>query len=117
MKKVALLDICLPDYFTGYSLPVLQIALYGKMTNAQLSESIMSELNYMFDYINPDDDKEITKLYEDYCLELNKTGGETFFKGDSDYNEDVDNDFYEPAYAYFSIIEPVYKNGIMFLNK
>jgi len=114
-KQIALLDICTSDYFTGYHLPVLQIALYGKVTNVQMSSAIMSELDAMFDYINPNDDAEITKLYEDYCNELNAKGGEIFFE-DKEYNEDEDNDFDDCAYAYFSIIQPQIVNGITFLN-
>ena len=117
MKQVALLDICLSDYFTGYHLPVIQIPLYGeKISNAQLSSMIMEEYNSIYDYINPDESKEVDKLYEDFCLQLNEKGGEIFWDGDPDYSED-DSDFYEPAYAYFSIINPVYRHGMMFLNE
>ena len=116
-QQVALLDICLPDYFTGYHKPCLQVALYGQMTNKELAEEIMQEFNFCFDYLNEDDDKEITKLYEDYCAELNKNGDAIFYKGDPDLNEDSDLDDYECAYAYFSIINPTYVNGIMFLDK
>jgi len=113
-KQVALLDVCTSDYFSGYSLPVLQIALYGAMTKKELAEEIKSELNAVWDYINPNDDKETEALYDKFCNELETDGDSIFWKGDPDYNE---NNFYEPAYAYFSIIDPVWSNGIMFLNK
>ena len=116
-KKVALLDVCLPDYFSGYHLPVLHVALYGRMTKAELSQAIKDEFNAVWDYINPNDDKETEALYQEFCSELESDGDAIFFKGDPDYNEDEYDDCYEPAWAYFSIIEPVWSNGIMFLNK
>jgi len=34
MKKIQLLDVCLPDYFQGYSGTVLAVPVSGSMTIA-----------------------------------------------------------------------------------
>lgn len=30
MKNIAILDVCLPDYFTGYSKTVINVPIYSK---------------------------------------------------------------------------------------
>lgn len=111
MKKVALLDICLPDYFTGYHLPALSVCLpSGTITCEEMADMIDSELNAVWDYINPDDDDTITALYDAYIEELRKEGYAVFYE--SEDSEDSE----ECAYAYFSMINPVTVHGITYLN-
>jgi hypothetical protein len=109
MKKVALLDICLSDYFTGYHLPVCAVAVFGKMTNKDIAESIKSEMNAVWEYLF-DDNPAHEKLYNDYINELLAKPNDVFVELDKEDEE------YECCYAHFSVINPVYANGIMFLN-
>lgn len=110
--RIALLDICLSDYFTGYSLPCLSVAIYGPMSCKAMAEAITDELNATYDYINPDNNTDIDKLYDTYIDELTSMGDEIFFQcEDISDIEDV-----EPLYAYFSIINPIHSNGMSFLN-
>ena len=112
MKQVSLLDICLPDYFAGYGKPVVSVALYGTVTCDEVAELIEEELNASYDYINPENDANIDELYNNYCAELRKNGSDLFYK--SEFEEDTEEA--EPAYAYFSIIDPVKVHGLTFLN-
>ncbi len=107
-KKIALLDYCLPDYFSGYSLPVLQVGIYKTITFEEMAQDIEQEINFSFDYLNLSEEDE--KLYKKYCEELKAKGSEIFIQQD-ELNEEE-----ECAYAYFSIINPVFNNGLMFLN-
>jgi hypothetical protein len=109
MKTIELLDICLPDYFTGYSLPVLAVPMYGKTTFKELADLLKGEFNACFEYINEENSEEITSLYETYFLELSNKEG-LFFDAE-EIGEDI-----EPAYAYFSICNMKTINGITFLN-
>jgi hypothetical protein len=110
--KIALLDICLPDYFTGYHLPCLAIPIYSTITHKEIAEEIKSELNSTYDYINPDDNKDIERLYDSFILDLKSKGDEIYYEcEDISEIEDI-----EPQYAYFSIINPTFSNGIQFLN-
>ena len=109
MKKVALLDICLPDYFTGYHLPVIAIPVYGTMTYEDMAAEIQNEVNSIgFDFDFTDEDYQ---LYDNYTNELKQNPSAIFCKVD-----EIAEDCEDCAYAYFSIINPVTKNGITFLN-
>ena len=111
-KKIALLDICSPDYFTGYHLPCLAVSIYKTITFAEIAKEIESEYNYTYDYINPNDDKEIDEMYDNLIAEYKSKGNEIYFEcEDISEIEDID-----PNYAYFSIINPVTVQGITFLN-
>lgn len=110
MKQVQLLDICFPDYFTGYHLPVLSIPVFGTMTNKDIADAIDSYLDVTWEYINPEDNEEITALYDAYIAKLNADPDAVFCELD-EVGEDQ-----ECCYAYFSIINPVTVHGITFLN-
>lgn len=110
--KIALLDICTSDYFSGYHLPCLSIAIYNTISCKEIAEEIESEFNSMYEYINPDENKDIDNLYDSYIDELKAKGDEIFYQCE-DISEIEDS---EPNYAYFSIINPVFSNGIQFLN-
>ena len=42
---ISFYDCCLPDYFGGHNLPVLQYPVDGNTTRKQLYEGLLSELN------------------------------------------------------------------------
>lgn len=110
MKKLALLDICLPDYFTGYHLPVCAIPLSGTMTNKDIADGINYEINSAWEYIFAEH-TEHEQYYNEYIAELLKRPDDIFYKEIEEINEDDDC-----AYAYFSVINPVTRYGITFLN-
>jgi hypothetical protein len=51
------------------------------------------------------------RLYDEYIKELLNKPDDIFVNLDEYHDEDA-----EPCYAYFSVINPVYVNGIMFLH-
>ena len=58
---VSFYDVCLPDYFGGSNLPVLQYPVDGATTRKQLMDGLLSELNmgvidYQVDKNNLDHD-------------------------------------------------------------
>ena len=102
MKRIAFLDHCLPDYFTGYHGPVLSVPTYGRMTNKDIADAISDELHSVGDYINPDDLPEIWELWDSYIAHLMKTPDELFLTADEQDEDDINRE--GTAYAYFSII-------------
>jgi hypothetical protein len=42
---ISFYDVCLPDYFGGHHLPVLQYPVDGATTRKQLHDGLLSELN------------------------------------------------------------------------
>ena len=110
MKKFALLDTCYPDYFRGYHRSVIAINLNPQTTNKDIVDGIRLETNYV-----PTDYSKTEKLIiSEYCGSLLEDPEGLFFN-DPDYNNENCPEEYE-VYAYFSIIKPVYSNGIMFLS-
>lgn len=45
MIKISFLLVCLPDYFGGHHLPVLQATVDGATTRKELCESLIAELS------------------------------------------------------------------------
>jgi hypothetical protein len=112
-KQIALLDICMSDYFTGYHLPCVSVSVYGKITCSEMADMIKDEINYSFDVLNLSEEDE--QLYNNYCAELMAKCEEIFYQNEEE--EDTDEVFAdETAYAYFSVINPIIVNGITFLN-
>lgn len=110
IKTIELLDFCLPDYFGGYHLPVLQVGVYKTMTCEEVGEEMKNELNAAYDYLNPDDNVEISALWDAKIDELKKQG-KTIFVEQDELGEDV-----ECAYLYFGVCQITYSNGLKFLN-
>ena len=109
-KTIGLLDFCLSDYFSGYFLPVLQVGVYKTMTCKEVGEAMESELNAIFDYLNPDNDNSITELWDAKIAELKAKGNAIFVEQD-ELEDDI-----ECAYLYFGECQITYSNGITFLN-
>jgi len=111
MKQLALLDYCLPDYFSGYHLPVIAIPVYGNMSHKDVADEIQSEANYIWDYlIDNGSEERWNELITLYCDELRKNKDAIFVEQDELSEEE------EPSYLYFSITNPVYKYGMWFTN-
>jgi hypothetical protein len=77
MYKLSELDICLPDYFSGYHNPVLQVPLWKEMTKTDLTNAIVSDYNLLWDYLtdkaheNPWPDlteKELFRMCDEFIL-------------------------------------------------
>jgi hypothetical protein len=116
--EVCHLDTCLPDYFSGYSYPVIAIAAYNGMTRLNLAEEIESEINATWEYIVGDDDRQFTegdmKLFETFCKELRETNPEEVIYSNPEETEEFDS---ESSYIYLSLCSPVTRYGINFLNE
>lgn len=94
-----LIDHCLPDYFRGHHLPVIQLPVYSNMTAKQVLDGILSELSQCFE------------LYECYTDEMTKQAADnwrklydmrkTFIEIGKEDKKALQGDFSEPAYLYF----------------
>lgn len=115
MKKLALLDICLPDYFSGYHLPVFAVPMYDGVTFEDVAKQIETEINVDYTYYITKDGitEKDEKLIHQFVREYKSKGNEVFYK---DADDCVDADYDECPYAYFSIVDPKVINGITFLS-
>lgn len=116
--EVCLLDICLPDYFSGYSYPVIAIPVHEGMTNSEVSEEIQSEINATWDYLTSDGHgftEDEIKLFDQYCEDLKNTQDPVVIFSPGNI-KDNDNDMHDSVYMYFSLCKPVHKYGMTFLN-
>jgi len=109
MKKVQLLDFCLPDYFSGYPIPVAAVPVWSTMTNKEVAQELENELDFLADFGVKDND---LALYESYIEELLKKPEDVFIEAE-DMTEDED---FECPYLFFSITNEVKRHGINFLN-
>jgi len=117
MKTVELLDFCLPDYFTGYHKPVIAVPVYGIMTQKEIGEEILSELNSIYDFISQGYSEEEIDLIEKHAFSLINNDTGIFKEGiDPSYGMTDDDEFFEPCYLYFAVCQITYANGLMFLN-
>lgn len=70
--QLQLLDICLSDYFSGNSNPVMALPVWKDMTKQELVEAIVSEYNNLWEYLHhswPDvSSEEMTKMAEEFIL-------------------------------------------------
>lgn len=122
--EVAQLDICLPDYFSGYHFPVLSIPTFRYMTLHDVADGITSEINGSFDYLVNEGQKDRTytkdeiKLFEEFAKKL-KEGPADPITGLSfcDCEEEDPDCECETAYIYFGLCKPVTKYGLTFLNE
>ena len=123
MKTIELLDVCLPDYFTGYHRPVIAVPVHNGMTFDELSKEIENELNYSWDYLcnqNNGFSKTEVLIIDDYVRRLKedqvyKDSG--LFIGTDELEEDENEEYIESVYAYFSLCRLNRKYGITFLDR
>jgi len=115
-KQIQVLDICLPDYFSGYSKTVIQIPIYQKsFTCKQIANEIESELNMLWELMEQTHSPEELQIWDNYVKELKERKDELFYE-DGNYVEQDENDMQDCAYIYFGLSNPVNVNGITFLN-
>ena len=112
MKYVDLIDDCYPDYFSGYHLPVLQVAYSETLTFEQLAKEMELEINMMYEYLF-DEYPEHEALYRDYIASIRKQSGIAVKAPDLD-PKDTEMEFL-PC-LFFAVVNPVYRSGIQFLN-
>jgi hypothetical protein len=115
-KQIQVIDICLPDYFSGYSKTVIQIPIYQKsFTCEQIANDIESELNMLWELMEETHSPEELQIWGNYVNELKERKDELFYE-DENYVEQDENDMQDCAYIYFGLTNPVNVNGITFLN-
>ena len=116
--ELDLLDVCLPDYFTGYHRPVIAVPVHNNMTHAELSEAIKDELNSAWDYLCNEDNgftKTEVLIIEQYASNLltDPVYKESEYFIGNELDEDPNEDFADFIYAYFSITRKRYHKGIL----
>lgn len=94
-----LIDHCLPDYFRGHHLPVIQIPVYSNMTYGQVLKEIQGELSQCFELFEQYTDEQLSEAAENWrnLYDLRKT----FVKIDKDDKKALKDDFCDPAYLFF----------------
>jgi hypothetical protein len=119
--EVAILDICTPDYFTGYHMPVIQVNVWHNMTNQELKEQIENFINSDFDYlVNEDTESSYTEkeieLFEQFANNLlNETSN--IIDVPEIECDCVDECECEQFYLFLGLCKPVIRQGIKFLNE
>lgn len=122
MKKqfteVCHLDTCLPDYFSGYSFPVIAIPAFNGMTRGDLADEIESEISATWDYLVGEDDRQFSEsdmqLFETFCKELRDSNPDEIIYSNPEESEEFDSD---TCYIYLSLCSPVTVYGLTFLNE
>lgn len=115
MKKFDCIGFDHPDYWSGYHLPCLQIAVYDAMTNLEIVEQLRSELNLYFDMFE-NWSKEDDDLFNEYCKKLLETPDKIGIDPRYENNPEEWDDCVEPMNLYFSFVNPVTFGGLTFMN-
>ena len=110
-KQFALLDVCYPDYFSGYHRTVIGVNLDPVMNNKDIADSLKLELNY----IDTDFSKTEYLIVEEFINSLMDEPDAEYWRDDAVNMEDAPEDY--QTYAYYSLIKPVYAHGLMFLDR
>jgi hypothetical protein len=112
MRKFGLLSVDCLDSFSGYHLPYICIPLFSQvMTNEETAQEIRNEFNSCLDMF--DDCPWFEGLMEQFISKLLENPKETYIDlTDSSFEiyEDLE------MYAFFSVYEKKYSNGLMFLS-
>ena len=116
MKKFELIDYNFSDYFKGYHLPVVQIAVSSNMmTREEIAEEIKSELNNCFELYEQWENKEDQKLIDNFINWLNEKPKELYINSQQTREyEEITEDYF--PYLYFSFTDRKIVGGIEFLN-
>ena len=118
--EVAILDICTPDYFSGYSYPVLQVEVYSGMTNKNLAYQINQAIDCDYEYLVNDYGQSYTedeiKLFEKFADEVKNNPDQVINLPKSEC-EFEDECFCDSVYLFLGLCKPVRKYGMQFLNE
>lgn len=96
-------DTCLSDYFSGDSRPWLCIPIYAPMWLKEIKEALLSELNQGAIGGHYDDSDQ---FYNAAKAAINRLSNNPGFRGKHFKDIEVPPDeWYEPCYAYFVLIE------------
>jgi hypothetical protein len=97
--KFHLIDHCLPDYFRGHHLPVIQIGVYSNMTCGQVLKEILSEVNQLHDYFCDYTEEQISEAANNWrkLYDLRKN----FVKIDKEDRKAIQNEDGDAAYLFF----------------
>lgn len=110
-REVGLLDICFPDYFTGYHLPILSVPVWPGISNEEVSNGIKEEVNNIYDLLNESFNEAEINMFNDYADKI-RNEPKPVINIDQEEEEQEE----EQIYMYLSLCNPVYSNGMMFLN-
>lgn len=116
--EVCQLDVCLPDYFSGYHMPVIAVPMYNGITNKELAKDIKSEINATWEYLCNEDspDQSFTekemRIFDRFCNKL-KRAKKYIIIENLEESEEEDT---ETVYMYLSLCKPVHQYGMTFLN-
>lgn len=108
--KIALVDVCLPDYFGGHHLPVLQVPVDGATTRRQIANMLHSELNigvinYQLDESNIDHEDVRKAIDECLFFDDQRKPDDVIFPDLDVYSEDsFDESVYDSVYAFFVVV-------------
>jgi hypothetical protein len=94
-----LIDHCLPDYFRGHHLPVIQIGVYSNMTCGQVLKEILSEVNQLDEYFCDYTEEQINQAAANWRKQYDLR--KTFVAIDKDDRKALQSEYSEPAYLFF----------------
>lgn len=99
-------DVCLPDYFRGHHLPVLQVPVDGATTRQQIADMLHSELDrgvidYQLDKSNIDYVDVHKAIDECLYFDEKRKHGDVVFPDLDIYAEDSCDD---SVYAFFVVV-------------
>ena len=117
--EVAILDICLPDFFSGYSWPVVQPVVYPGMTNSELCQAIKEEINLTYEYLTNDHNgytEDELDMFVKFADDLKKEK-QPVIDLPANECECEDECFCDSVYLFLGLCKPVYKYGMQFLNE
>jgi len=97
------LDACLPDYFRGYSGPVLCVAVDGNTTIGELRAGLEADLDVLWDDERMTDERWAALEAEIETLEVSCADDEPVFPGLDPWSDDDDYDDHASVCAYFGV--------------
>ena len=115
VKQLALLDLCYPDYFTGYHRPVIAVPQFSHViTNGEMADLIDEELNVIWEMIEEGYTRTERLIIDEFIADLRKDSDNIYYE--TDMIDTCEDDYDECPYFYFAIINPIFKYGLTFLN-
>ena len=110
-QQIQVLDICYPDYFSGYHKTVLRVEVYSKqMTCIEIANELKSEIDNLFEMMEETHTKAELSIWDQYIKELTSKGDDIF------YSDETPEEAEGWISIFFGLTNPVIVNGINFLN-